>query len=306
LFDLAPITEGQDTLSSTSDGSQIEGPNAISQLSMLISEIHETISTMSSGPWVTVSDSNDLDNYPVGHVLNLAQEFVAALSNICSSTSTSAGRYGSSASMLRQFPTANQANYLSTNSLLSKDSIPKSQCADMANTTDIPTKLLALSCYISLRRLYILVFSHLERYVSLLPQPIPRRASNMNYLVYRRSLQLGQLPSAYEMCGKIYTAVQMLFDMFQSVEELLRYPDSLTMPNWRMNGDESPECSGSDNTTFWTLLQSELSQFALRPEDNIGTNSSDPKELGELGELGNLLVKTKAQALKALLREKMN
>lgn len=145
-----------------------------------------------------------------------------------------------------------------------------------------------------------MVFSHLERHVSLLPQSIPRRAPDMNYLVYRRSLQLGQLPSAYETCGKIYTAVQMLFEVFQSVEELLRHPDSLTMPDWRTNEDESPESdAGSNSTTFWTLLQSELSQLALRHED-IGSHGSDP------GELGDLLVKTKAQALKALLREKMN
>jgi hypothetical protein len=100
LFDLALIAEGQDALSSTSDCSQNEGPNAISQLSTLMSEIHETISTISNGPWTTVSNSNDLNNYPVGHVLNLAQEFVAALSNICPSISTQAGRYESSARKL--------------------------------------------------------------------------------------------------------------------------------------------------------------------------------------------------------------
>jgi hypothetical protein len=179
--------------------------------------------------------------------------------------------------------------------LVSTDGLARSTSSSITTSTDMPTMLLVLSCYISLTKLYSLVFAHFESHLSQLPEAPPPHCSQTVGLTHGWGLQLGELPSADETCTKVCTAVQMLLDAFQSVEDIVGLPRSLSAVRQRTNGGDGVEPDADVNrASLWTVFLAQ-SVFKL---DASGTRGDEHEEIGRLP--------MKVRSLKALIRAKMN
>ncbi|KAH6874082.1 hypothetical protein B0T10DRAFT_233641 [Thelonectria olida] len=308
-FSADDFKEGQSSASELSDR---PSPHAIVQLSTLVAEIHETSRAL-EGPWSNMSNSKQLINYPIGRVLSLSQEFITTLSCIwlakstesnqptCAGTSSSHSTQESSPSPPPREP-AEMSSYsellssieMAQKMFVSIDKFAASTSSSVAASVDMPTMLLILSCYISLTKLYSLVFAHFESHLSQLPEAPPPHCSQP-VGVTGWGLQLGELRSADETCTKVCTALQMLLDAFQSVEDIVGLPRSLSAVRQRTNaGDEVEPDADVNRASLWTAFLAQ-SVFKL---DAGGTRGDEHEEIRRLP--------MKVRSLKALIRAKMN
>ncbi|KAF5691016.1 Zn2Cys6 transcription factor [Fusarium denticulatum] len=287
-----PVTEVGHFLD-ISEPSEHTRPHAIVQLSTLVTKIHETSKALEESPWSNVPDAKQLRNYPIGRVLSLSQDFCSILGCIWVKGSISSdgqpSRSGSSPT-----PSAEMLDYaeILPSINMTQDPIPSSA---MAASVDMPTALLVLSCYTSFIKLYSLVFAHFQNHLSHLPEapsPYPSQAALASH---RWGLQLGELPSADETCTKICTAVQVLLDAFQSVEDVFGLPRSISAVRQRTCDIGGMDFSAElGRTSLWTDY---MVHFVVRSN----TVRADTEECEEMRELSS-----KVRSLKALIREKMN
>ncbi|KAF5581257.1 Zn2Cys6 transcription factor [Fusarium pseudocircinatum] len=287
-----PVTE-TGHLMDISESSEHTPPHAIVQLSTLVTKIHETSESLEESPWSDFPDAKQLQNYPIGRVLSLSQDFCSILSCIWGKSSISPdGR--SSGSGSSPTPSAEMLDYAEVLSSIRMTQDPTTS-SSMAASVDMPTTLLVLSCYTSLIKLYSLVFAHFQNHLSHLPEipsPYPSQAALASH---RWGLQLGELPPADETCTKICTAVQVLLDAFQSVEDVVGLPRSISAVRQRtcdMKGlDFSAELG---RTSLWTDC---MVHFVVMSN----TIRADTEECEEMRELS-----MKVRSLKALIRKRMN
>ncbi|KAF5247335.1 hypothetical protein FANTH_6426 [Fusarium anthophilum] len=275
------------------ESSEHTPPHAIVQLSTLVTKIHETSKSLEESQWSNVPDTKQLQNYPIGRVLSLSQDFCSILSCIWSkSTISSDGQFSGVGSS--PTPSAEMLDYAE---LLSSVRMPQdpSTSSSMAASVDMPTTLLVLSCYTSLIKLYSLVFAHFQNHLSHLPDSPSTYPSRAALASHRWGLQLGELPSADETCTKICTAIQVLLDSFQAVEDVVGLPRSISAVSQRTcDSDEMDFSAGLGRTTLWTDY---MVHFVVRSN----TIRADTEEYEQMRELS-----MKVTSLKALIREKMN
>ncbi|KAF4344523.1 Zn2Cys6 transcription factor [Fusarium beomiforme] len=273
--------------------SEHASPHAIVQLSNLVTKIHETSKSLEESPWSNVPDTKQLRNYPIGRVLSLSQDFCSVLSYIWGKSSMSSDGH-SSGNGSSPTPSADMLDCPEAPSSITM-APDTTTSTSMAASADMPTMLLVLSCYTSLIKLYSLVFAHFQNHLSHLPETPSGYPSQTTLASHRWGLQLGELPSADETCTKICTAVQILLDAFQSVEDVVGLPRSISAVNQRTCNvdwmDFKPEMS---RNSLWTDY---LVHFVVR-SNKFGADHEHCEEMRELS--------TKVRSLKALIREKMN
>ncbi|RYP42630.1 hypothetical protein DL768_010305 [Monosporascus sp. mg162] len=166
---------------------------------------------------------------------------------------------------------------------------------------EAPTILLALRCFVSLTKLYGIVFTHFEMYLSRLPPaPSPTGSADIG-LIRTRGLQLGELPLLDETYSKTYTGVRALLDTFQSAEDVIGLPSSLSIirgSEQQHTGEEGPASTNElKGSSPWSTSQVELTLAVLENDTLIG-GSSVQETFHDLS--------MKIQSLKRMLRKKMD
>ncbi len=300
--------------------------HAIRRLSTLIAEIYDTCGMLKDSPWASMSHPTGLNDYPIGRILHLSHEFTNILQRIAWTTGMrSAPELDPTFPPDRLEPQVPPTAYTSIYGLatpLSASSVI-GQTAGLLEAglhdggvstsnsfqpavegrgfVDAPAMLLMLSCFISLTKLYGIVFTHFESHLSGLPPASLSSAPAGIGLVRGRGLQLGELPLLDETYSKTYTGVRMLLDTFQSAEDVIGLPDSLSIlrgsAHQRTEGELAASRDELKGVSPWTAFQGELALAVLRQDAIIGGNSVQE---------GFHDLSLKIQSLKRILREKMD
>ncbi len=241
------------------------------QLLALMSDLQQRQKALEEGPWQHNSNRG-LDDYPLGTVLHLSERF----STIVHPFLASKGQAGSEIPRSSGRAGAGQISAVST-----------------------PTALLILSGYVSLRRIYSIVLGHFQDHLSQLPTST-MATDEIRSLVSRPtslSLQLGELPYAGPNMGlgRTHTAVCMLLDTLQSVEELI-----MGASGHGLHAPASPPPSMDGSTSGQTERGGVAWQdlfIAVRRQEAMGTASGLEDCFTDLNK--------KANAVKELLRQRM-
>lgn len=184
------------SLRSSSPGLQRE-----QNLVALISDMQNCMKTLQEGPW-QLDSSRSLDDYPVGAVLHLFQDFTAVASPVFSN-------YRAKGEIM-ETPITERLE--ADSSMLGAERGP----GDETTTT-----LLALCGYMLLVRIYSIVLGHFQNYLGRLPSSNSGHSGHGRVAVGAKTMQLSELPcaSAAPDLGRIHTAVRMLLNALQGVEQ---------------------------------------------------------------------------------------
>lgn len=305
--------------------------HAIPRLSALVAEIYETCGMLKDSPWANMSNPAGMNDYPIGRILHLSQEFTNILQRMAWSTtgmssnseldpasppeyvdpqisSSYTSIYGLETPISTRSTIGPSAGMLGAGlqgqaALASKQSPLPVGCGG-GGLIDAPVMLLMLSCFISLTKLYGIVFAHFESHLGGLPPASLSTGSAADIgLVRSRGLQLGELPLLDETYSKTYTGVRMLLDAFQSAEDVIGLPNSLSIIRGSAYQCTEADLSAPRNelkgaTSPWTTFQGELALAMLKHDALIGGGSSVQEGFHDLA--------MKIQSLKRMLREKMD
>ena len=311
--------KGPDSPSTISEGTS----HATPRLSALIMEVYETCGMLKDSPWAHMNNLTGINDYPIGRILHLSQEFIDILRRMAQSTRMRSGPEPGSVAVPNHLGKHSFTSHLSPHGLMSPISIGSgigrpadiseaglpSQTASTARPSqstverglvDAPAMLLVLSCFISLTKLYGIVFTHFESHLSGLPSTSLSSTPVDIGLIQSRGLQLGELPLLDETYSKTFTGVRILLDTFQCVEDVIGLPSSISI----IRGS-ALQCTEEDmpvprnelkDTSPWTTLQGELTLAVLKHDALVGGNSVQE---------GFYDLSVKIQSLKRILRDKM-
>ncbi|KAL4736087.1 hypothetical protein BDV11DRAFT_207903 [Aspergillus similis] len=166
-----PTDNVQSCISSISD---TKGPDEVLQLSMLVAKINETINSLQRGSCATINNASDLDDYPIGSVLQSYRDFLCILRG-----------------MQRTEP------------FLSPDlNDAKSLGLTGVKGIGVSSELLIISCYISLTNLCSIVLDHFERYIRLQSEAGSNRWTTVVEPFQTPDILLRELPGAGETWSK--------------------------------------------------------------------------------------------------------
>jgi hypothetical protein len=202
----APVLPDQSTDAASimnTESSAVPGERLIT----LIAKMQQCLQILQHGPWQKDS-SNNLDDYPVGTVLHLSQEFGSIASPVLSRGCIVGGI------MPRE--------YISAIENSTDGEAHPTKLKDMDSGSDTVTTLLVLSGYMLLARIYSIVLGQFQTHLSNVSL---NSNTNHSRRVHSASanpkLQLGELPctSAAPVLGKIHTALRMLLAALHGVEE---------------------------------------------------------------------------------------
>ncbi|KAI1120674.1 hypothetical protein F5Y10DRAFT_289479 [Nemania abortiva] len=310
-----------------SDGMSEDGNvNRIRRLANLIAEIADTRLTLEDSLPSHRSEVSGLNDYPIGRVLHLSQQFINILSSGTPEIRNTQPLFAQGPALSSAYPeTQDPSSYYtqlrtthiasgdpsdaqadSFSSLLSTQSLNNNPSLQeplkIQECVDTSTMLIVLSCYVSLVKLYGIVFTHFEAYLNSLSTAETAPGPVESDLTCNRQLQLGELPTGDEACRKIIAATRILLSMLASIEDRLGVPDDLTA--LREPGDKSQGklSHGIGLNTWkdrppWTTSQRELMLVILRQDSEIRQGKAEG---------GFLDVLTKFQSLKKVLRERMD
>ncbi|PTB36087.1 hypothetical protein M441DRAFT_62121 [Trichoderma asperellum CBS 433.97] len=199
------IYHPQQPRSHTSASSISRSSNAATtgqRLTALVSEIQQQLRRLEEGPWHTES-AHSVQDYPVGTILDLSQQFSAIAGSILSSTVCISGG-------------------------LEEDSSDEDNSERTAGctTADTPTMLLIMCGYIWLVRIYGVVLGHFQKHLHRMPTGDPRHLGTTTGVIspiaggVSTKLRLGELPCTDVVLSlqQIHTAVRMLLDMLHEIE----------------------------------------------------------------------------------------
>ena len=311
--------KGVDPMSNTPAGT----PHTIPRLSALITEVNETCAMLKDSPWAHINNLARMSDYPIGRILHLSQEFIDILRGMGQSPSTRSGPELGPAAVPNHLGKHSFGSHISPHGLVSPISIGsgighpadipearlQNQTASMTRPSqsavgtdlfDAPAMLLALSCFISLTKLYGIVFTHFEGHLSGLP-PTSLSSTPVDIgLIQSRGLQLGELPLLDETFSKTYTGLRMLLDTFQCAEDAIGLPSSLSIIRGSAlhctEGDMPVPRSELKDASSWTALQGELMLAVLKHDTMVGGSSVQE---------GFYDLSIKIQSLKRILRDNM-
>lgn len=276
------------------------------RLSALVAEMHESWRVLKEGPWTKAIHGHDLNDYPIGGVLHLSQEFANILHTISWTMDVSSQMEANSRTPIRCaecniqgcVPPPGKSSPNTHSSSLVERPTPS------IDTTDTPTMLLIFSCYISLTRIYSIVFGHFQDYLSLLPSTFSQSTAGVEL---RRGLQLGALPPTNEAYSRTHTAVRMLLDMLQCAEDIIGLPSNLRCAQGlTTRGDSASESELTERAATagaaagapsWLIVEGDLAMAVLKQDALIGAGSMQ-EGFSRLGK--------KIGVVKNILREKMD
>ncbi|KUI56334.1 putative transcriptional regulator LovE [Cytospora mali] len=206
------------------NGNTMPGNSATRQrLVSLVADTEKCLQTLEEGPWQHNS-SRGLDDYPVGAVLHLIQEFTAIAGPILSRAAAT-GTKTASQSHPEQVSEATSCGETQTTE---RDDSDLGINTPTGLGIDTPTTLLVLCGYMWLIRIYSTVLDHFQMHLGRLPSSTNNdttgfQGGGARGAGTRPSLQLGELPcaSAAPSLGRIHTAVCMMLTALQGMDEQL-------------------------------------------------------------------------------------
>lgn len=180
----SPTAQSQNQSAEGMTGSS-DSSGMVQQLLALLSEMQQRLKMLKEGPWQFGSICG-LDDYPIGTVLHLSQQFSVIVDPFLRGVSESFNENTSTPS--------------------SSD----------GTAVDGLATLLVLSGYMSLMRIYSIVLGHFQTHLSQMPSHGQSLASSTT----SPTMQLGELPCANTAhgLGRIHTALCMLQDSLNGVE----------------------------------------------------------------------------------------
>lgn len=183
-------------------------PDAVpgQRLVTLMAKMQQCLQILEHGPWQNDS-ANSLDDYPVGTVLHLSQEFSSIASPVLSRCCI--------------MGTITPREYTSATENTKDGQTRTTKPNEINGESDTVTTLLVLSGYMSLARIYSIVLGHFQTHLSSVPSN--HHSSGVHSASTNPTMQLGELPStgAAPVLGKIHTALRMLLAALHGVEEKL-------------------------------------------------------------------------------------
>ncbi|KAJ6143842.1 hypothetical protein N7471_003295 [Penicillium samsonianum] len=290
-------------------------PTTFTQISNLVADIHKTLALLTDNCRGSKCPRFNFREYPIGTVLHLAQDLIDIVSKFkpareaptipwepiasdISTSHTTLAHYTTAASTGSDSPISSLLNQDFYPDLISPNPPVSSTPRGLYNAMDTPTKLLAMGCYFSLRRLYYVVFTHFEGYLSTLRQAPSSRGLLAHNLAKGRRLQIGELLSTDEMCSSIKKAVRLMLEVLQSVDDVLSLLGAVGTSRGCREADSCgfpriPVAKAQDETL---LVYGDL-VGAFADQAIMGINSSVHSELDGLG--------SKVQSLERMLKERM-
>lgn len=197
----------------------------ISQLSCLIPATYETLRVLEDGSWTANNSPESLEDYPIGKVLHLSQNFSDILREM---SLTGAGQENASDWQMQLDPALQEHSPTGPAYKSPANTPPSFLSASGRPDIDTTTVLLVLSGYISLVKLHVVVFTHIEAHISTKIKQGPRSMVKMaTDRAQDENLQFGELPFAEKVSAQAFTAVRMLLEKFRMVEEGIGLPNEL-------------------------------------------------------------------------------
>ncbi|RBA21118.1 hypothetical protein FPRO05_07432 [Fusarium proliferatum] len=211
------------TQSQTNGSIDIDGASPITRLSNLMADIYRTLAILTGSSHANKYPSFNFCEYPIGTVLHLARTLVEIIPQVTSSFHTASAFTQDMPGVSRRDSISSISPFNSYSYYADLQSItPPSSTAShsLRDSMDAPTKMLAMSCYSSLRRLYCLVLTHFETYLRMTLPAFTSELLSQNAAGVK-TLQLGELPLTDEVCSRIGTAVKLMLDALRSAEDML-------------------------------------------------------------------------------------
>ncbi|KAI0802807.1 hypothetical protein GGR55DRAFT_663902 [Xylaria sp. FL0064] len=303
-----------------------ENMTTVSRLANLLAEISDTSNALEESAWPHQSETDGLNNYPIGRVLHLSQQYIKILSRKISQIETIQESVTpgllSPVTCLEFSKPFSPCHWLSfARSIRGDLTISHGEGSEQQNlshsiygdypdpkptgqeSVDTPTLLLALNSYISLIKLCGIVFTHFEAYVVNLSGMRPQPESMGGDLICSRQLQLGELPSWDENYRKVISAIRILISMIESAEDKLDIPDDMRAAREPSNNAFGKDTGGlrlgtpDGLSSQWTMSQRDLMLVVLRQDAQLRRGKSEGQFID---------VSTKIQSLKKALRERMD
>lgn len=299
-------------------------PSTLSQLPALVGQLHDILHTLENGPWKSLRSLEEMKLYPIGSILGLMHSMIVALRSRCTAQQRQQQyTYQSHCLPSSRDITVSNSSYALTWSDLGT---PESVLAELApsptvveamvrqdtleaedawspihggqsEVSDMPTLLLILSCFMSLRKIYDVVFGHFEKYLGLVPKSNSAGGTLAVDVIKNRGLQLGELPLGDKTCCQIYKAVYMLLDAYQTVEDMMGVPESLCTSGQQL---------GTANKLAREARLGSRSSKPVLPLSLINIvlyGDTSTKESGESQGVGSL--PSRIRSVKALLQDRM-
>ncbi|KAK4176931.1 putative transcriptional regulator love [Triangularia setosa] len=208
-------------------------PQVLQRLLNLVVEIQAGFRLLESKSWLQQDPAtgNTLDSYPIGTVLHLSKEFASIVNTAQEHTSGVAIPSPTVESDGFHFSISSPV-LTSDGSTIDSDSLTMSPGATHHCGLDTPTRLLILTSYVSLTKLYATMLRHFQKYLSLLPSPstVPEiEMGDWRSGADKRCLNLGELPPSTDVthCSRIHTAVRLLLGSLERIEAVIELPVGL-------------------------------------------------------------------------------
>ncbi|KAK4201203.1 putative transcriptional regulator love [Triangularia verruculosa] len=227
-----------------------EKPQMLQRLLNLVVELQEGFRLLESHSWLQEdsTSSNSLDSYPIGTILHLSKEFAKIVKTAQEQISDLAAPSPSVESEGFHFAVSTSPVLGRDSSILNSDDLSTSTPQGVLDT---PTRLLILTSYVSLTRLYTTMLGHFQKHLSLLPSPSSVPEIEMDEWragPEKRCLNLGELPPSTDVahCSRIHTAVRLLLGSLERVEAVIEVPVGLRSTSGCSSTSNNPAWMGSD------------------------------------------------------------
>ncbi|TGO07680.1 hypothetical protein BTUL_0255g00130 [Botrytis tulipae] len=213
--------------SQTNGSIDIDGASPITRLSNLMADIYRTLAILTGSSHATKYPSFNFCEYPTGTVLHLARTLVEIIPQGTRLFHTASAFTQDMTGVSRRDSISSVSPFNTYSYYADLQSItPPSSTAShsLKNPMDAPTKMLAMSCYSSLRHLYCLVLTHFETYLRMTLPALTGELLSHNAAGVE-TLQLGELPLTDEVSSRIGTAVKLMLNALRSTEDMLGLSD---------------------------------------------------------------------------------
>lgn len=266
---------------------------ATKELLSLASNLHENLELLSNGKWQQEEACLTLDDYPIGTIVHLSQEFITlgtALQKTRPCMQASASIFGAfNPQILTSWP----SEYLDFSQLGEE-----SACSASSESTtpalapfDPSVAFMLLSCFMSLTRIHSMVLVHFRNYLNLQPN-IQADPSHPN-LDLRPTIRLGELLPISSCCNRVHTTIILLVYLFEQAEAAMGLPLKVAVTS-------DMKTAGSCN------LETNVLGDVYDEKDFTGTNASWDALTSASGiHEARVALKKQVADIKDLVREKL-
>ncbi|CAO2648213.1 Nn.00g074800.m01.CDS01 [Neocucurbitaria sp. VM-36] len=201
--------------------SAISKPKAASTILLhLAADLHERLTTLENEPSWRRENAGIVD-YPIGSVLTLSNKLKRLGTALQMDDGSDDSTYGGRSRKPSNTSVAISEHQVPTSMSILTEHVKMSSTASPPRF-ETSVSLILLSCYVTLLRIAIVVLGHFQDYLLANPGARPRAPSisaAQNSVVY-----LGDVVPSHQLHDRIHTAIYMLFDSLEEVEEALCLP----------------------------------------------------------------------------------